>query len=88
MVLFIAVSPKQTTFTLRDKNQLRREHSFTHDSNLSNLFLPALDRFLNKHKIKVKELKGIKLKVDPKLGLTTSRVVQATVKALNWTNSL
>lgn len=84
MVLFIAVFSEQTIFTLRDKNQLKGEYSFTYNSDISSRFLPALDKFLNKHKIKVRDLKKIKLKLDPKIGLTTSRIVQATVKALNW----
>lgn len=88
MFLSINVSKERTNFTLKEKNKVIAKSSLANNSDLSKNFLPALDKFLKKHKIEVRNLKKIELKINPKVGLVTSRIVKAIVKTIDWANDL
>lgn len=48
----------------------------------SDKILSTLDKLLKRNKIKIGDIKSIKLEISKKAGLTSQRIVKAIVKAL------
>ncbi len=81
MTLFIDLSKKQIQLILKQNQKKIASHQWTGLYQLSETLIPQIDKFLKKNKIKLAELKEIKV-IPSKESMVSTRIAKAVALGL------
>jgi len=81
MILFIDLSKKEPNLVLKDKSKEIASHNWAGLYQLSETLLLEIDKFLKKNRVKLNQIKDVKV-IPSKESLVSTRIAKATALGL------
>ncbi len=86
MNLLITISRTNAQVSLIKDGEITDSVSWQNNWDLSRLLLLNIDKILEKHSLKISEIKKFDFKNEEDTGFTTSRIGEITIKTLEFAN--
>jgi|GEM_PF-1603483 len=84
MKIYIKIEDKRVKISLKKEDKVLSQTEFEENNNLSGKLLFYLDLLIRKNKLKIQDIRQVKLISDMAKSYTTYRIAKSITSAFNW----